>query len=174
MSSRQSYALTLRLIDSLRGKDSWCGETHVQKTMYVFSTLFHVQSDLNFTLYKHGPYSFKLHDLINDLYGLKFIEAEQRPPYGPRIRLTEAGHSFMAQIPEPEGLDHVTERLGKKTVQDLEKLATALMISLNYPQPGVAERASYLHSIKPHISLEEAEQATRGMDAMCLELTAVS
>lgn len=173
MNNRYCYALTLCLIECLHEKGSWCGETHIQKNMYVFESLFDVQSDLNFTLYKHGPYSFILHDIINDLYGLKFIEAKQIPPYGPRIYLTESGRIFMKkyQISEQSKLKAVTSRLGFETVQGLEKLATALMIARQAPEKDVSQRAAVLHEIKPHISLEDAKKATRSMDTMQQELS---
>jgi hypothetical protein len=51
----------------------------------------------------------------------------------------------------------VTQRLGAKTVAELERTATALYISLReHPVADVAER---LTSLKPHITLPEARAA---------------
>lgn len=166
MNTRYFYALTLNLIECLHKNKSWCGETHIQKNMYIFESVFNIQEKLNFTLYKHGPYSFILHDIINELYGLKFIEAQQKPPYGPRICLTEQGRSFMERqkVSVEDELNEITSHFGGETVQALEKHATALFILQKNPHENISHRASELHRIKPHISLEDATEATQYMD----------
>lgn len=174
MSAFENYSLILHLMDSLYNKDSWCGETHIQKSMYVYETVFSVKTEFNYVLYKHGPYSFNLHDTLNDLMAYQLVEAEQRPPYGPRLKVTDQGRSFMQQhgSVDPKRLDAVTTALRHESVQSLEKLATALMIFVKDPTEHAENRAQLLHQLKPHVPLEDARIATCRMDVMWKQLKA--
>ena len=51
-----------RLIETLRERGSWCGETHVQKAAFFLQELMEVPTRFHFILYKHGPFSFDLRD----------------------------------------------------------------------------------------------------------------
>ncbi|MCC8194026.1 MAG: hypothetical protein LIP28_05220, partial [Deltaproteobacteria bacterium] len=82
MATQGQYAICLRMIDALSRHDSWCGETHIQKSSYVMQTLGAKQSIWDFVLYKHGPYSFELHSTIDDLKQMDFLEFKVQPPYG--------------------------------------------------------------------------------------------
>ena len=55
-----------RLVEVMRAIGSWAGETHVQKCVYFMQGLLEVKMEYDFVLYKHGPYSFDLH---NELAG---------------------------------------------------------------------------------------------------------
>ena len=161
------YALTLRLAASLYENGSWCGETHIQKNMYILDNIYGEAEDLKFTLYKHGPYSFILHDLINDLYGLNFIIPESTPPYGPRIKVSESGFLFLNKYRLPvEKINSITSLFANKSVQKLEKESTALMIEKQYPKANITERAHELHRVKPHISLDDALTVTHSMEGI--------
>ena len=48
-----------KLIETLRERGSWCGETHVQKAAFFLQELMEVPMRFNFILYKHGPFSFE-------------------------------------------------------------------------------------------------------------------
>lgn len=55
MNRTQRQAILLALIQRLREKGSWCGETHIQKSAYFLQELLGVPLDLNVIFYKHGP-----------------------------------------------------------------------------------------------------------------------
>jgi hypothetical protein len=64
----------------------------------------------------------------------------------------------------------VAERLARKNVADLEKLATALFVT--QARAGVTEpaaRAEEIHKLKPHISPEQARAAVVFVDRMVSE-----
>jgi len=54
----------LSLIENLKKKGSWCGETHIQKATYFLQELFDFPLGFEFILYKHGPFSFDLSDKL--------------------------------------------------------------------------------------------------------------
>ncbi len=55
MSGPNQTAIVLYTMQSLKGEGSWCGETHVQKTLFLCQKLMGVPSNFKFILYKHGP-----------------------------------------------------------------------------------------------------------------------
>lgn len=162
MNTNQNYAIILNLMEQLYTKGNWCGETHVQKNVYMLKHLKDVPLTENFVLYKHGPYSFELHDVLGDMRILGFIEEEQRPPYGPRLKLSELGRQFMLKHFSETftgKIEEITDIFKKESVQGFEKLATALYLKLEFPNSSDEERANRLHAIKPHISTEDAKLA---------------
>lgn len=163
------YVTTLQLIKSLRERGSWCGETHLQKSMFFLERLAEVPADLGFILYKHGPYSFEFTDVLGDMKTDGLIEYVYNPPYGPQIKLTEAGKARLNSDKESistwtDNIQKVTQCLASKGVVELEKLGTALLVRNEAPNLDGKSRAKRLSELKPHIDLEEAEVATRELD----------
>ena len=64
-------------------------------------------------------------------------------------------------------LDWVADQLGDRGVMDLERLATALWVTreLGREMP-VADRATRLHGVKPHVPIPDAADAVREVDEM--------
>ena len=77
--------LILNLAVALRNNGSWAGETHIQKGSYFLDTLLNVPTGLNFILYKHGPFSFDLRELLTDMEAQGFIKWNSLPPYGHQL-----------------------------------------------------------------------------------------
>jgi len=170
MNDITSTATILLMVKELREKGSWTGETHIQKAMFFLDKKCNVSMDFEFTLYKHGPYSFDLHDSLGSLFSRCLVEPEILPPYGPRIRLTQAGEDFLAEHAKELGsaksaLRSVAGWFGAKGVAELEKLATALWVSLKSPTENAETLAQQVHVIKPHIPVEEALDALSTVDA---------
>lgn len=171
MKEMERYAIVLSLMDKLYNSGNWCGETHVQKSTYFLEALVQIPLDFGFTLYKHGPYSFVLHDSLEEMRSLMFFEYEQKPPYGPRLRISERGQKLVAKYGElvtlwKDRIDRTVSCLYNKGVQDLEKLGTALFVYNDMPDADVKTRAKKLNKLKPHISLDDAECATSEFDEL--------
>lgn len=171
MNTEERYALVLLLMDRLYISGSWCGETHIQKTAYFLESLENVPSNMDFTLYKHGPYSFDLHDILGDMLNLGFIEQEQKPPYGPRLRLTATGKNFLERQKGinayAQAIESVASKFCKYSVQGLERVATALLLKRQHVGYDAQVIAQKLHEIKPHISLPDALRAVQEMELLC-------
>ena len=58
----------------------------------------------------------------------------------------------------------MAEQLASRDVKDLERLATALYITLEGGEPG--GRAARLNALKPHVRLEDAAKAVEELDAV--------
>ena len=176
-------AIILSLAERLREKGSWCGETHIQKASYLLEEMLGVPLEVEFVLYKHGPYSF---DLTDDLARFKadgILEEEIMPyPYGPRIKPGKLAEQIKGKYPKTtakylEKVQFVADNLGDSKVTFLERLATALFVTKEGAVgTDVNSRARRLHELKPHVPLDEARDAVQRVDRMmaeCARLPAV-
>ena len=78
MKRLQQAAILVSLIEALEKKDSWCGETNVQKATYFLQELFGVPLGFKFILYKYGPYSFDLSEKLTYLCADSILDLEVR------------------------------------------------------------------------------------------------
>jgi uncharacterized protein YwgA len=175
MKEEQNRSVLVALIDSLREKGSWCGETHIQKAAFFLKKLTKVPIDFDFILYKHGPFSFDLHDELSVMRGYGLVDLEVSYPYGPRIVGTKMAKSLQERFPKTttkyeKQIGFIAEKLGNKGVVDLERLATAYYVTLKTPNDGPEERAKAIVKLKPHITLESAKQAVRDVDEFTAEV----
>jgi hypothetical protein len=163
-------ALLLDLISKLREAGSWTGETHVQKCCYVLQQGLGVPMGFEFFLYKHGPFSFDLRDLLSDMCADLLIEVEPRPPYGGSLAVQEPGIRLMEGFPSvrksyQEQVEFVASSLWDMGVAKLERLGTALYVQTENPSASRDELAARLHAVKRHIpeplALEAIQEVQR-------------
>lgn len=175
MSRLGQEAILVGLIRRLDEQGNWGGETHIQKSAYLMHELLGVPFDLDFILYKHGPFSFELRDELGSMQADGLLEREpQPPPYGPRIMVTERGRELEQRLTQTmsryaPALDWIAERVGKRGVMELERLATALWVTRQQPDADVRERAHTLRELKQHISPEDATSAIEEIDRLLEE-----
>src|SRR5713101_1542239 len=91
MNRLECDAVIIALVESLSTHNSWCGETHIQKSAYFLSRLEQDAVCFSFILYKHGPFSFGLRDQLTALRARSFLQLEATFPWGSRFRSTDAG-----------------------------------------------------------------------------------
>ncbi len=170
MNRGQRQAMLLMLDRAMAQNGSWCGETHLQKGTFLLQSLFNMDSDYDFILYKHGPFSFEVRDTLTEMEADGLVELVARyPGYGPSYLPTEDVSDFLHRFPKTvakveQPASFVAQQLGKKGVAELERLATALFIRLDDADPSVDERAAELVRLKPHIDLADAISSTREID----------
>lgn len=171
MKKLERYALVSALIEALRAKGSWCGETHVQKGVFLAQSVLGVPFGYQFVLYKHGPYSFELRDEITAMRADEIVELQpQSYPYGPSLNSTQLAKSLQRAASKPiqtclKELEIVASICGNRGVVDLERLATGCYVSEHYPQgTSVLTRARRLNELKPHVPLDAAIEAVKEAD----------
>ena len=175
MNRSQRAVVLLTLLDALKQRGSWCGETHLQKSVYVLQELFGVPLGFKFVLYRHGPYSFELSDEITALQADMLLTVVPRPPYGPSLVAGENAERFLSNFARTRqvhrsAIDRVANRLASCKVVDLERLATALYVTReNASHRDLTARASRLHELKPHVAIEDAVRAIEDIDTMIRE-----
>jgi uncharacterized protein YwgA len=161
------------MIECLNKAGSWCGETHVQKTIYLLKELFLVPLDFKYILYKHGPYSFDLNDKLTSLWADSIIDYHVSiDSYGPNIVLDEKSKQIFEKAPKTievysKYVEFIAKSIGKSNVRQLEKTATALYTITNYVDlTSDEERAEQINKLKPHISVEDSYEAIREVKEM--------
>ena len=171
MNRLQRAAVLTQLAHELADQGSWCGETHLQKATYFLQELLEVPTEFEFTLYKFGPYSFDLGDELTALRADELLDLKVRhPSYGPSYVPTETSQSLRARYPFTlrkygELISFVATKLGRKGVTELERVATALYVTLEMPEnDAVTGRARRLRELKPHVPLEAAKAAVEEFD----------
>ncbi len=171
-------ALLTRLIDGLKEQDSWCGETHLQKAVYILQILARVPMGYKFILYKHGPFSFDLRDELTALRADAIIALQPRGSYGPGMVNTEQAKNVQKLFPKTlrryeRGVEFAAKAVGAKGVMELEKLATALYVRIKEEkekeqglQLSVEDTARRLVELKGHIPIQEAIRAVEKIDRL--------
>lgn len=170
MKRLQRAAVLAQLADKLAEQGSWCGETHMQKAVYLLQELADAKLGYDFILYKHGPFSFELRDDITGLCADGLFELRSREPYGPTFVTTPVAQQLrdnfkvtIAQFSKQVGT--VAEVIGDKGVVELERIATALFVTLeDTSRSGVEDRADRLTELKPHVKRQEAKEAVEKID----------
>ena len=173
MERLERISILLSLIKKLNKVGSWCGETHVQKTLYFLQELTNIPTNFEFVLYKHGPYSFDLHDELAALQAINHLLLEPRKyPYGPSIKVTDIGCSFLERCKSKlasytVSIDGIVGELGNKSVAELERYATAFYVSTDRRwDSSKEERANAIHSLKHHISKNQALEDLNWLDTL--------
>ena len=170
MEQNEQAAIVLTLMDALHSQNSWCGETHVQKCAYLVQEVLELPPEFEFVLYKHGPYSFDLHDLLGEMRADLLIDRETRPaPYGPSLKPSESGAKLLQHAsttaPYEAAIASVAKRFGKRGVSDLERIGTAMYVTrMGDREPD--ERARLITELKPHVVYEEALKAVQEVDEL--------
>lgn len=166
MENNERQAILLELLDQLRARHSWCGETHLQKAMYFLQEMAGVPVGYEFVLYKHGPFSFDLRDELSAMVGddaLKVVP--QRFPYGPKLE--EGSFAPVTKVwcddtvkKYADRIRLVADKLGGKNVGDLERLATALYAIKECQElRDDNARARQITQWKPHVEHDDALKA---------------
>jgi hypothetical protein len=160
----RKHALILAVVEKLRKYGSWTGKTHVQKALFLLSAVTSVRTPSTFVLYKHGPYSFELEDELEQMKSYAAIVSETvHSNYGPTLRPGANAALVKQQAPlsplEDEAIDRVCRFVGKRSVTELERLASAAWIRTHEGKRDSQEVAVRLHELKPHVSIADAERA---------------
>jgi uncharacterized protein YwgA len=173
MNGLQRASILLSLVENLRERGSWCGETHIQKSTYFLQELLEVPLEFEFILYKHGPFSFDLSDEITAMRADALLRLQPQPhPYGPSLIPDEGTESIKKRFAKTQKkyarkVEFVADKLRNSGVANLERYATALYVIQESNRTSDAEsRASRIHDLKPHISIEEGREALRFVDCI--------
>jgi hypothetical protein len=176
MEDTKHQALVVSLIENMGLYGSWCGETHIQKSLYFLQEMLGVPMGFDFILYKHGPFSFDLRDELGVMRGNMLVELQSKPyPYGPSYLPGEAAERLRELYPkttkkyEPQ-IDFIAKKMSGFSVAELERLATALYVTLEEGRDKkAATRAKRINELKPHVKIDEAKRAVEEVDSLMIE-----
>ena len=180
MNETERAAVIVQLADALNEASDWCGATHLQKTTYFLQELTHVELECDFILYKHGPFSFDLRDEITEMVTYDLMDVELNPaPYGPNLVPSDLGKKIQTQQSDSTrkhqaAVEFVAAHLGNKGVAQLERLGTALFVTLEDESVPSDKRSARIRELKPHITAEQAREAVREVDELQQQWAAAS
>ncbi len=174
MKRLEKDAVLIALADELSLRKSWCGETHLQKSVYFLQELTKVPLGFEFILYKHGPFSFDLRDELTAMRADGLLELQVMPmPYGPSLSPTDTGEAIKARFNGvvnryKDAVNNVANYLGDKGVAELERLATALFVytTSDIEKISPTDCAKELSKLKPHVGSEDAEHAAKEISTL--------
>jgi uncharacterized protein YwgA len=170
MKRLQRDTILVSLIEALRDRGSWCGETHIQKVSYFLQELLNVPLGFDFILYKHGPYSFDLSDTLAQMEADFIIRPVPKSPFGPTITLDSTSDLLKKKFSKTiktyaSEVEFIADRLARKNVAELERIATAMYVSLGEKNvKNQLPRAKRIHELKPHVTEEQALAAVQEFD----------
>jgi uncharacterized protein YwgA len=168
MNRLQRAAVLTSLADELLKRGSWCGETHLQKSIYLLQEALGVPIDVNYVFYKHGPYSFDLHDELTSLRADGLLKMVSQPyPYGPKLIPTDEAEQLEGKFPRTlkkysDEVSAVADFVGAASASLLERLSTALYVMKEEGLDG-DKAADRVTALKPHVPIEQAKDAVLQM-----------
>lgn len=172
MERLKKLAVILELADKLKKKGSWCGETHLQKTLYFLQEMAKVPTGYEYILYKHGPFSFDFRDEISSLISDRMMKLTPQPyPFGPSLETTEVSENFRSKFKVTLNkyccsINFLAEKLADEGVASLERLSTALYVFLKYSSSEQEAQAQKIVDLKPHVSFEKALAAVQELESI--------
>lgn len=170
MNDLEKSAILVSLVETLRKKGSWCGETHIQKATYFLQEMCDVNLEMDYILYKHGPYSFDLKEKIMEMRADQQLSFSPTPPYGTMYSSGPSGDSLKSEYEAvvnnyKNKIEFVANVFNNKHVTELEKLSTALYVTKEKTD-NVENRALYMHELKPHIPQDSAHESIKEIDTL--------
>lgn len=172
MQQLKKMSVILSLIDTLKKHGSWCGETHIQKSLYFLQEFTRVPLGFDFILYKHGPFSFDLRDELSSMQADNMLKIILQPyPYGPSLETTEVSMELRSRFPVTLGkyasaIEFISKNLGTLGVAELERIATALYVTKTNIETDPEKRAKTICQLKPHVPMNKAQEAVNMLDEM--------
>lgn len=171
MDRLERSAIIISLIEELRKRGSWCGETHVQKAAFLLQEIFKINLGFRFILYKHGPFSFNLRYETRAMQADRFISLDPTPPYGVSLAIEKKGTELEEDFGEflinhNSQIEFIADCIGDMGVANLERLSTALYVTNAQQGKDVETRSKCMKELKPHINLKEARSFINSIDDM--------
>lgn len=172
MTTSKEMVLIGGVARTLRERGSWTGETHIQKAAYISKIRRSIPFESEFVLYKHGPFSFDMNKSIVHMLSRGLLRSESNRGYGPsisvnsslwnalNIRLGNFYEQFQSDIYA------ICDLLARKNVAELERVATAVYVSVNFPLLSWEDRAVTISKLKPHIDRDAAVAALREAESI--------
>ncbi len=169
MKRNQKLVILSQLARELRQRGSWDGEMHLQKAIYLLQEVTDVPLEYPFILHYYGPFSFELREELNRMRADGLLELVAQPyPYGPSFQPTDAAKELESRFPKTltrfrRAIDFVADVIGSRSASVLERLGTAVYLLKLSPSEDLRELAVRFNELKPHVSVEAAQDALQGM-----------
>lgn len=176
MNGLQRSAIVATLVKEYRARDAFCGETMVQKSVFVLQELLKVPLAFDFQLYIYGPFSFELQRHVTSMMAddmIAVVPVEFGSTFEPAAQVSYLEkHTAQTIAAYREAVDFVVKHLAGRGVKQLERVATALYFTVATDVLSVDGRAAMICDVKPQITRDEARKAVEEVDRWRTELAA--
>lgn len=168
MTDVQRSAVIATLVKDYRAGKYFCGETHVQKSVYFIQELFGAPLRFEYRLYKYGPFSFELQGHLaamraDDMLTVRPLEYAATFEPGDQLGYLEQNLPRTIET-HRAAINFAVSNLAGLGVKQLEPLATALYFTVSEKDQSVDSRAAEILQVKPHIPMDEARTAVEQID----------
>lgn len=176
MNDLQRSAIVATLVKECRARNSFCGETMVQKSIFFLQELLNVPLEFDFQLYIYGPFSFELQRhlysmMADDMITVRSLEYGSTFEPGEQVAYLER-HTANTIAEHRKAVEFAVTHLADRGVKQLERLATALYFTATTDDASVEVRAAKICEVKPYITGDEARSAVEELDRWRKELAA--
>jgi len=161
----RGHEIVKSVINDLIKNGSWCGKTHIIKTLYLLKATKQIDIPFDFLLYKHGPYSFDVEDALAVMKSYGAIEGDDlnTGPYGEMLKLGENAdypQKFLKLTDEEHKvISAICKLIDKKDVKALERLATTAWIIDQEGEKDPEKISNRVHELKPHIPKDTVKES---------------
>jgi uncharacterized protein YwgA len=155
-------AWVAQAVQSLRSRDSWTGRIHVHKLLVLLYLSKLAEPPFDFEIYRYGPYSFELDEVIRQMTSLGHLRKEfPRKGYGPRYSLSSIGNQDLEHLEKPtrDTIDRAAEQIKGFTSKNLELTATCWWVSDKENLDSDDAIVHRVHILKPHYDEAEIRQS---------------
>lgn len=164
-------AITLLLLQTIRERTNWYGETKVQECLFFLQETQNVPLGFRFILYGHGPFSFDLRELLGELRANALIDLRIGSPLGPSLDVAPIGTRLLERhahlcAPYADAVARVVGVLAGYGMPELERLSTSLYVAQRHGELSASARARLVVDLKPHIPEDEANAAMHQIDQL--------
>lgn len=161
--------LLCKLVGTMREKGSWCGETHIQKSVLFLQSFLGIPLGYRFVMYKHGPFSYDLRRELGQMLDGFIMDLKPNEGYGPSYLLGIRGDTYAHQSEQfKDEIQFVCNNVSIKGTRELERFSTAYFVGLEEKSQAADPYriAQQICDIKPHIDFNDAIVAVRNVEKL--------
>jgi hypothetical protein len=170
----RKQAFILEVIRVLQLNKSAVGRNNIQKALFFINETASFKSPFDFVLHRQSPHSFDLDSEIDEMKTNSTLISRPSPGYGDELLAGVNAPVVVGRSPllptEKQSVAAVGEFVGRKTVEELEKIAAVVWVRSRERLWDRMQVANRVNALKPHISIVEA-LAADGIVASRLKLT---
>lgn len=175
---QKRQALILFIVRKLSEQKGWHGTLFVQRFIYLLQELLDVPLDLFFILYKHGPYSFELEEILTFLLERRFLKLkvprnQLSPTLVPGRHAAYYDKKFKMEksLLDPK-VAWLIEKVNKIPFGELTLVTYALYMLKQLQSQGKDEKdlVSEMHKLRPVFSEKAITEAADTLKQLMHEL----
>jgi hypothetical protein len=159
----EKYALIYGINARLHEKNVGCPDTTLHVAVYFLQELLGVPLGFKFIIARNTVFSFKLHDSLNDMYGLMLLDLSSRgAPKSPEILPIERAKLFKKEYPDllsqyQSEFNWVAEKFIDREDLEISLLGVAIYLLRSEKDMTYEEKIAYTLEIKSIAKATEDE-----------------